>query len=127
MYFVQSYKTSIETQYDIHSRVDVTAWIIVYCKKDEKRAQEFSQAYIRCSGPLGLQVGQPTPMPLPDDRIDTYLRAIKSGIKPNTQLVVIIATTPHDDRYAAVKKLCCVDLPIASQVRCIRFSDALPL
>jgi len=32
-------------------------------------------------------------------------------------MVVCIFPTSRDDRYAAVKKLCCVDSPVPSQVR----------
>jgi len=37
-------------------------------------------------------------------------------VNPAVQLVVIIMPTARDDRYAAVKKLCCVEKPVASQV-----------
>ena len=32
------------------------------------------------------------------------------------QLVVVICPTSRDDRYSAIKKLCCVECPIPSQV-----------
>lgn len=51
-----------------------------------------------------------------DDRTETYLRTIREHLNPNIQMVVIIFPTSRDDRYAAVKKLCCVECPVPSQV-----------
>jgi aubergine-like protein len=41
---------------------------------------------------------------------------IRESVEPSIQLVCAIIPTPRDDRYAAVKKLCCVEKPVASQV-----------
>lgn len=55
-----------------------------------------------------------------DDRTETYLRTIREHLNPNIQMVVIIFPTSRDDRYAAVKKLCCVECPVPSQVTLCR-------
>jgi len=39
------------------------------------------------------------------------------------QLVVTICPTSRDDRYSAIKKTCCVDHPIPSQVGSFLQSD----
>ncbi|CAG2065327.1 unnamed protein product, partial [Timema podura] len=48
--------------------------------------------------------------------IETFLRALRESITPSTQIVVIICPSARTDRYSAIKKLCCVEKPIASQV-----------
>ena len=53
---------------------------------------------------------------LPNDRTDTYLHAIKESVNDKVQLVVAIFPTSRDDRYAAFKKLCCIETPVPSQV-----------
>ena len=55
-------------------------------------------------------------MEIPNDRTDTYLNAVRQQIGSHLQLVVTIFPTSCDDRYAALKKLCCIDSPIPSQV-----------
>lgn len=50
-----------------------------------------------------------------DDRTDTYLRAIRDVLTPRLQLVVCVFPTIRDDRYSAVKKLCCCERPVPSQ------------
>ena len=51
-----------------------------------------------------------------DDRTETYLRTIRENLNSHVQCVVCIFPTSRDDRYAAVKKLCCVESPVPSQV-----------
>ena len=53
---------------------------------------------------------------VPNDRTETYLQAIHSEIGPKLQLVVTVFPTSSDDRYCAVKKLCCIDSLVPSQV-----------
>ena len=53
---------------------------------------------------------------LRDDRTESYLRFIREHLNPQTQVVVVIFPTSRDDRYSAVKKLCCVESPVPSQV-----------
>lgn len=59
---------------------------------------------------------QPTMLELRDDRTESYLRFIREHLNPQTQVVVVIFPTSRDDRYSAVKKLCCVESPVPSQV-----------
>ncbi|XP_015776705.1 PREDICTED: piwi-like protein 1 [Acropora digitifera] len=51
-----------------------------------------------------------------DDRTETYLNAIKSNYSHELQMVVTILTTNRKDRYDAIKKLCCLEKPVPSQV-----------
>ena len=62
------------------------------------------------------QVHDAKVLEVPNDRTETYLQAIRSEISPKLQLVVTIFPTSRDDRYSAVKKLCCIDSPVPSQV-----------
>lgn len=39
-----------------------------------------------------------------------------SGFQPRVQLVVCIMTGNRDDLYSAIKKLCCIQSPVPSQV-----------
>ena len=65
---------------------------------------------------LGMQVAMPQGHDLPNDRIETYLKALRGSIKGNTSVAVCIFPQQRADRYAAVKKLCYIEKPVASQV-----------
>ena len=64
-------------------------------------------------------------MEIPNDRTDTYLNAVRQQIGSHLQLVVTIFPTSRDDRYAALKKLCCIDSPIPSQVLWVSINSGI--
>ncbi len=65
---------------------------------------------------MGIQIATPAAVPLPNDRAETYLAAIRRLVDPELQLVLTVFPQVRADRYAAVKKLCYVEAPVASQV-----------
>lgn len=96
--------------------VDLENWLVVFCKRDSKRTNEFIETMKKISGGIGIKIFDPCRVGTPDDRTETYLNAIKDHVNPKIQIVVVIFPTPRDDRYNAIKKLCCVEMPIPSQV-----------
>ena len=65
---------------------------------------------------MGIPVSSPRVVKLKDDRTETYLKEMRGLIDPSVQLVLTIFPQMKSDRYAAIKKLCCVEMPVASQV-----------
>lgn len=65
----------------------------------------------------GMSFARPLLKDLPDDRADTYVRALRELIDPSVDLVMPFMLAQKGDRYSAVKRLCCVDQPVASQAR----------
>lgn len=94
-------------------------WMIVHAPRDTRYANDFVGMMRKVGPQMGIQVCNARIAALQDDRTDSYLRVLRENINPSLQLVVIIFPTARDDRYAAVKKLCCSDMPIASQVTCL--------
>ncbi|XP_025066148.1 piwi-like protein 2 [Alligator sinensis] len=100
------------------STVPLHYWALFYPKRALDQARELVSIMERICGPLGMKLNQPAWVELKDDRIDTYARTIKSvlGSEGKLQLVVCIITGTRDDLYGAIKKLCCVQCPVPSQV-----------
>ena len=96
--------------------VDLKKWCVVYIQKNEPVVQNFVSLMVKLAPKMGMKVAQPNMSQLGNDRTETYLKAIRDGVDPSVQIVVAIMPTPRDDRYSAVKKLCCVEKPVASQV-----------
>lgn len=62
-------------------------------------------------------VAQPTVCTIADDRANTYNMFLENLLsKRIPQLVFCIASNNRNDRYSAIKKKCCVDRPVPSQV-----------
>lgn len=48
---------------------------------------------------------------LPNDSTNTYVRALKDSVLPDTSMVVAILPSNRKDRYDAIKIQCCVESP----------------
>eukprot|EP00112_Aurelia_sp_Birch-Aquarium-sp1_P026327 Seg928.2 transcript_id=Seg928.2/GoldUCD/mRNA.D3Y31 product="Piwi-like protein 2" protein_id=Seg928.2/GoldUCD/D3Y31 len=103
------------TRETVISAVNLRNWLVVFTKRDESKALEFCNTMFKCAPQMGIQVAQPTHVQLRDDRTETYLKSIRDHLNPNVQVVVTIFPSSRDDRYAAVKKLCCIESPVPSQ------------
>ncbi|KAK1342439.1 hypothetical protein QTO34_015204 [Cnephaeus nilssonii] len=125
-------------QDDVH-KVPMHFWALFYPKRAMDQAQELVNMLEKVAGPIGMRMSPPAWVELKDDRIETYVRTIQSMLraespvrvpKPNLhilyllkgkiQMVVCIIMGTRDDLYGAIKKLCCVQAPVPSQVINVR-------
>lgn len=100
--------------------VHLRNWVVIFAKRDSGKAQEFINMMSRTCPQMGMNIESPNAVVIQNDRTDSYTKAAKDNVNPSVQLVVFIFPTPRDDRYSAVKKLCCVEMPVASQVINVR-------
>lgn len=96
--------------------VNLTNWLIIHTRNDTKCAKSFMEFMERNAKPMGVQVSKPMVEVLDADKTDLYVKTLRRVINAQLQIVVIICPTSRDDRYAAIKKVCCAELPIPSQV-----------
>ncbi|XP_015025392.2 protein argonaute-3 isoform X3 [Drosophila virilis] len=94
----------------------IKSWIVIHQKNDVRSAKAFLTNVERCSEAFGMSICKPTIITLEQDRVDTYVDALRRNIRTQTQIVVCICPNIRDDRYSAIKKICCSELPVASQV-----------
>lgn len=55
-------------------------------------------------------------MKIPDDRQNTYVEALEKAANDNPQLIMCVVPNNNADRYANIKKKCCLDRAIPTQV-----------
>lgn len=96
--------------------VPLRTWVVLYTKRDLYKVTRYIEMMLKTCPQMGIECSPPTRFELRDDRVETYIRALREHINPKLQLVVTVCPTSRDDRYAAIKKTCCVDHPIPSQV-----------
>ncbi|NWZ17400.1 PIWL2 protein, partial [Agelaius phoeniceus] len=98
--------------------ISINSWLLIYPKRLQHLAKDLLASMRSSCGAMGMQVGQPSVQELRDDRIETYVRAIQSslGSQDKVQLLLCIIPGGRDDIYGAIKKLCCVQSPVPSQV-----------
>ncbi|XP_072747042.1 piwi-like protein Ago3 isoform X2 [Anoplolepis gracilipes] len=91
-------------------------WHIIYFTRDNTCVKDFVEMLKKIVGAIGMRINEPRKIMLRDDRTETYLREIQNSINDNIELIVIVFPTNRTDRYSAVKKLCCVQRAVPSQV-----------
>ena len=96
--------------------VNLNCWMVVFVRRDQGKALDYVTMMKKVTPAMGISVNDPQMLEVRDDRTETYLRSIRENLHPQVQVVVVIFPTSRDDRYAAVKKLCCVESPVPSQV-----------
>lgn len=96
--------------------VPLNNWLLIHTRNDARTAKTFIDVMSKICKPMGLSMNMPKAVQIDNDQIVTFVNALRSNIKAGIQIVVIICPTSRDDRYAAIKKVCCVEIPIPSQV-----------
>lgn len=92
-------------------------WVFLISERDKHLAEEFIQHIIKVSHGISFQVSRPRNEYLRDDRPGTYSDMLEQILsKSLPQLVFCVVSNNRSDRYSAIKKKCCVDRPVPSQV-----------
>ncbi|XP_012529019.2 piwi-like protein Siwi [Monomorium pharaonis] len=92
-------------------------WIFIISERDKGLAQGFINTLLKVSSGISFHVEEPMKQYIPDDRpgtINERLERILSQQIP--QLVFCVVSNNRSDRYSTIKKKCCVDRPVPSQV-----------
>lgn len=96
--------------------VHLINWAVVHTQRDDAVTKKFIDCMHKNSRPMGLNVAAPQVSVVADDRTETYVQHLRRVLNKQLQIVVIICPSSRDDRYAAIKKTCCAEMPIPSQV-----------
>lgn len=108
---------SVAGRKPLNSAIDLTKWVLFYTQRDERSAKEFVQLITRLGPTFGCRISPPNVVLMRDDRTETYMEICKRYLEaPGVQIAVFICPTMRSDRYTVIKKMCCVQIPIASQV-----------
>jgi aubergine-like protein len=86
--------------------------------RDEPTAKSFCKQLALSGRPLGMEINSPRPIQIHGTNPEVFVSTINNTIRNSCdlQLVVIIFPNQREDRYNAVKRICCSDMGIPSQV-----------
>jgi len=98
------------------SVVSCSKWAVIYAQKDGAITQEFVNSMKKVSPSLGMVMGNPKMFELPDNRPATYIQHLDKVIDLKPSIVMVVIPNNKGDHYSVVKKKCCIDKPIPSQV-----------
>jgi len=124
LHFGKNYKEPVNAKGDwgraatsknVLTPVNLVKWAVIFPSKNQPVAKSFCQILQKEGPRMGIQVAMPKVVGLDNDRTETYLKAMREVIGPDVQLVVTIFPQMRSDRYAAIKKLCIAEKPVANQ------------
>ena len=78
--------------------VSFKKWVVVCVEKNLAIVTSSVSIAVKLGPNMGMAVAQPEIIKLPNDRTETYLKAIRDSVSPSVQLVMTIMPTPRDDR-----------------------------
>lgn len=86
--------------------------------------QQFLDKLMTVSRGISFMLRQPQIQWLREDKSSTYAEVLESILSRSTpDLVFCVVSNNRSDRYAAIKKKCCVDRPVPSQVFLLKNLD----
>jgi len=108
-------------QHQMFRSVELRCWTLIFVGGSEGAVHALRRSLERCHEKLGMSVCPPQRMvALPNDRADSYVRAIRETLDRDTnrehQLIVTVVPSKREDRYAAIKNECYVRYGINNQV-----------
>ncbi|KAH0547230.1 piwi-like protein Ago3 [Cotesia glomerata] len=107
---------AMATRNQVLSPASLQKFCIVYVQRDERVINEFAKILKNVCGTMAIKCGEPVKIPLKNDSAQSYITEIRKMINPSLDMVIAVTPTNRNDRYAAIKKLCCVESPVKSQV-----------
>ncbi|OXU31859.1 hypothetical protein TSAR_014087, partial [Trichomalopsis sarcophagae] len=96
---------------------DLTDWAVVVPYRLTSDCEKFVNQIIKVASTMGFKMNNPALREIRDDQPASYaqvLENIKSTSNP--MLILCVATNNREDRYNAIKKKCCIDRPVPTQV-----------
>jgi len=101
----------------LFSCIKLVNWVVICPERSATALNKFLGYYGNVIGPMGIYADEPATIMARNDNPDTLVNLLKDTIKEGkTQMVVVIVTSKRKDRYDAIKRICCLEKPVPSQV-----------
>uniref|UniRef100_A0A0A1WMT6 Protein piwi n=1 Tax=Zeugodacus cucurbitae TaxID=28588 RepID=A0A0A1WMT6_ZEUCU len=104
----------------MYKNVDIRRWCVIALKRNLTEIQNFVQMCIRAANGMRMRIAVPMYQQIMDDRNGTYSQAINSSVSEDPQILMVVLPAVNEEKYSCIKKKCCVDRPVPSQVVTIR-------
>ncbi|XP_052862181.1 protein aubergine-like [Anopheles cruzii] len=96
--------------------VPLQRWFVVVERRSEGTINDFIRTLTKVSEGLGMQIAPPQFTVIQTDQMNNYVQALNQIVNQDPQLIMCVVSNDRADRYGAIKKKCCVDRAIPTQV-----------
>uniref|UniRef100_A0A1A9WLY5 Piwi domain-containing protein n=1 Tax=Glossina brevipalpis TaxID=37001 RepID=A0A1A9WLY5_9MUSC len=98
------------------AHVDMKRWFVIVTRYNLSQVQEFVKLCIRAAQSMKMRISDPVYEEMSDDRNASYSQAIDNATSRDPQILMLVMATNNEEKYSCIKKKCCVDRPVPSQV-----------
>lgn len=96
--------------------VALNNWTIVVPRMMERRVQDFIGCLKQAAQGMSFMMRDPTIVTIPNDSPVVYVNHLEQIVQKDPQLIMCLVSNDQVDRYAAIKKKCCIDRAVPTQV-----------
>lgn len=100
----------------MYTSSDLKNWHIIVPSKALRETEQFCQTLQQAARGMRFTISPPQSIAINDDRPNSYIQAIERVAQNDPQMIMCVVPNISSDRYAAIKKKCCVDRGIPTQV-----------
>lgn len=98
------------------SSVSLNRWFLIVPSRASREANDFLGCMIQAARGMRFEIGNCEFVTIPDDNPGTYIRTLDNIVNKDPQLIMCVVTNNKSDRYSAIKKKCCIDRAVPTQV-----------
>ncbi|XP_055386002.1 protein piwi-like [Condylostylus longicornis] len=91
-------------------------WVVIVPYRFKHECRDFIQKLLRIASDMHMRVERPNEINIPDDRNHAYIQAIDRAANEDPSLIMCLVPNKNVERYSTIKKKCCVERAIATQV-----------
>lgn len=96
--------------------VALTNWFVVCPQGTQRLIADFMNCVKQAARGMRFHVADPQVIEIPNDSPVVYVEKLSQIIQRDPQLIMCLVTNDKVDRYAAIKKKCCVERAVPTQV-----------
>lgn len=100
------------------STIRLQRWFMIVPQRASREANDFLGCLIDAARGMRFEIQQCEVVSIPDDTPPTYIRTLENVVNKDPQLIMCVVSNQKADRYTAIKKKCCVDRAVPTQVIC---------
>ena len=100
----------------MYMSIPLKRWFFVFPKRTERDSLDFLEHLRTVATGMHYEMGEPKTVVLSDDRTVTYINNLNDCIAKDPKMIIIVVPNNAGDRYAAIKRLTCVNNAIPTQV-----------
>jgi len=101
---------------EMYANESLSRWGIIYPSRAANDTKIFVELLEEVARGMRYEMKKPKMIEISDDRVGTYARELENFVSKDPKFVMTIVPNNSADRYAAIKKITCVNNSIPTQV-----------